>query len=369
MFHTKVYDNLNVYGEWRYLLVYLSIILIFSQRFFLALDNEIGSFLRYSISIPLILSFKINIFDKKNIFLILFLIISIIFFEARLFILWTILGLSYQIYTLSIPVSRIISIGVIVSILMFIFIFILMSFSFIENKAFFAEKSKTAIYDLGFGHAGKTGLLILTFIEYLYLYMFKKYKSLYLVLSLILAFGGFYFTKSRTMLITVIILDFLAVFYTFKLFKPWLKYFIAILPVLFFILTFYLSSHLDSFELMNTMSTGRINLIRFYTDDFTPMTWIFGAKVNYENPLDSAYLDMILKGGLITAIFFCFSFYKSIIKYFKDVLYVVPFLISVLIAGLSESILTELTGFAVLFWVYTLMIFFDIKKVYRVIDN
>lgn len=115
-------------------------------------------------------------------------------------------------------------------------------------------------------------------------------------------------------------------------------------------LTFYLAFNLNDNKGLNEMASGRLWYIVKFTQDFTFNDWLIGAPRTIDEPLDSSYLEIIHTGGISLCIFLCIAYYITSIKYFNLIKPYLPIIITMLIAGLTESILLRPSDLSIIFW-------------------
>ena len=341
---TNRYYDLN----WREILIYFSFILICCRVFISWFNNDLDSSIRYTITIPIFLSFNIKKWNKFKIFLILFFLISLL--ARRLLVIWSMVALGYLIIENKISLRNLALIGIIVVFIELIILFELNAFSIVQNQGYLYLKSNKILYDLGTGNTNRTGLIFIFLIFYLYIVLYSKAKFSFLIISSIIVFITFEITGCRTLLYSVIILEILAIGYFNNLFKSWMKWPIATIPIIAFCGTFYLAANILDNTDINSAASGRLNFIIKFTQEYTTKEWLVGAPTELDEPLDSSYATLITKGGIFLASFLCLSFIITVCKDFKLIKPLLPVLIAILIAGALESFLANLNGITVIFW-------------------
>lgn len=307
---------------------------------------------RYLTASCLILSFK---YERVNLFFIfsfIFLIIAFVF--RRLLIVWCLYAIVYQFIDYRIPLKKIVKIAVVVLSLIFIVLIDGLLIGLFENEGEKYIKSTAVIYDLGTGNANRCASLFFKFVILLYL-LLKNNHPYYLISGiLIISYIGYDINGSRAVLATSLLLAFLSILYWNNGFRNWMKYFIAVLPIMMYFLTFYLAFNLEDFKEFNKIASGRLWYIMKFTQDFTLKEWLFGAPRTIDDPLDSSYLEIIHTGGICLASFFCIAYFIVIITNYKRIIPFLPVMITMLVMGLSESILLRPTDISVIFWMIIL---------------
>lgn len=334
------------------LLVWAAYVIICLQYYISWYLNEMDKPLRYITAICLIISVDYSKWDKYKSFLLAFGVVSLLF--RRLLVVWILVNIVYQIDYYRIPIKKLVSVALFL-ILVQIFIStegVLIGL-FKDNSVKYV-KSETYTHDLGTGNANRCAELFFKAILFSYLILKKSYKFLWIIFTIIISYIGYLITGSRTTLICSILTILLAILYWREFFKNWMKYPISILPIVIFIATFYMSTHIAEFSEINELASSRLTYIVKFTKEFTIQDWLIGAPKTLDEPLDSSCLEMIHFGGILLALFFCISFANSIIHYYHQDLSFMPVIISILFAGLTESIYTRPSDIAILLWIFTL---------------
>lgn len=347
----------GIIHNFRLLLIWIAYFATCIQYFLSWHFDESDTILRYGIAICIILSFDYNKWDKFKIFLFIFLPIALIL--RRFLIVWSLFSLIYQIDQLRISIRKL-SIFAISILIVEIFIQVeTILLGIIENVGIRYIKSKVLVYDLGTGNANRASSLFFNFSLFSYIIFRNKQQYLFVIATLLSSVIGFYITGSRTLLACSALLLILALGYWHRWFKNWMKYAIALLPIIFFIATFYLAYNSELNNNLNEIASGRLWYIVKFTQEFTIKDWIIGAPRTIDEPLDSAYLEIIHTGGIILAILFCLSFFLSISKYYNKLLSYIPVLIVIMLGGFTESIILRPSNLSIIFWMLT---FFAIIK-------
>lgn len=319
------------------------------------------AFLRYATAFCIILSIDFGKWDKFKMFLFVLLPIALIL--RRLLIVWTLLSIVYQIDQLKIPIRKLSILAIsVLAIEIFLQVESIL-LDIIENEGKRFIKSDVIIYDLGTGNPNRASSLFFKVSLFSYILFKDKQRYLFVITTILASILGFVVTGSRTTLACSVLLLILAFGYWRKWFKNWMRFAIASLPVIMFIVTFYLAINLEENKNLNEIASGRLWYIVKFTSEFTTKEWLIGAPRSIDEPLDSAYLEIIHTGGILLATFFCLSFILSVLKYYTQFLPYIPILIVVLVGGLTESIILRPSDISIIFWMLTLYVFIKPKPI------
>lgn len=316
--------------------------------------------LRYLMVIFIASSFNYSEWNRFMIFLAVFLVISLL--ARRLLVIWTLMAFAYQIASLGISMRRLAVIGAwILGTLIFIQIFAYSFDAFLGYEKEYQKFGRTT-YDLGIGNANRMAALVLFFTMLLYICMKDRFRLLFVITAFLLVSAIYLVTGSRTPLAGSFVLIVVALMVWGGVSDKWITLPVALMPVLFFILTFGLASQYGSVHEINELSTGRLWFILLFTQNYTWVEWMIGAPVLIDEPLDSTYLDIICKGGICLASFFCLGFAGSVIKYFREMRMYIPFAVALLTSGLTETFFSNPNSVSVFLWAMA-MRFFVARKI------
>ena len=349
-----------IIGQYRYLCIYISFILTCFLPIFGWFNEELTSPLRYVITFITIISFNWSKWNKFKILIILFLFLSII--VRRLLVIWVIISLSYQILELKIPLKKIGKIGFLTYLIIILFLIELNLFAIIKNQPVIYEKFNRILYDLGTGNTNRTGLLFLSFFLYAYFVFNNKNLFNYIIFSLILSFIIFYITGCRTMFFSIIILNLFLIFEKFKLINNWQRFIYGLLPLIFLVGSFYLTYAVEDNSEINSTMSGRLGYIQRFTLESSVKDLLIGTVNESDSPLDSSYLALVVKGGLILVLFFSLGFLGSSIKFWNVNKKFLPVVTAILCSGITESTFSNLNSTSLLIWLYIIQ-FYSSKKI------
>lgn len=341
------------------LFVYIAYLLTCCMSFVSWHIDAASSLFRYFIAGSLLLSFNWIRWDRFKVFLIVFLLISLS--ARRLLVVWTIMAMVYQILFLKIPIRRIALIGVVI-ILMELFIQIeWVLLGIIQNKSTFVLKVMRPVYDLGTGNSNRIGSLFLFLTFLLYIVLKDKRRVLFLFVSFLISYIAYFITGSRTAFYGSTILNIMVILYWYGFIKDWMRWLIALVPLICFVGTFYLAANMDSNDTVNEAASGRLYYIVKFTEEYTFREWLIGAPIEESAPLDSTYLEIITKGGIILASFFCIGFFGATVFNFKEIVSYLPFAIALLFSGLTETYFINPNSVSILLWIIVLIPFIKYK--------
>ena len=308
--------------------------------------------MRYVIGFTVLASIKWTQWDWSKAALILFLFISLV--ARRLLVVWIIFALVYQIDYLQIPIRKLAKTGAIVFLILIFFQLEMVLLSFVENEEWYTLKVTRTLYDCGTGNPNRAGLLVYFFLLNLYIIFKDNRRCAFIILSLTLSAIAYYYTGSRTGFFGIILVTATALAYWNGLIRNWMKWFIAIIPILCFAATFYMALNMEDNGDVNEAASGRLYYIVTLTKEYTTREWIVGAPRETDDPLDSTYLDIITKGGILLASFMSLSFAVSIIRRFKTTVPYLPFILALFASGLTETYFTSANGVSIILWVFIL---------------
>lgn len=347
--------------SYQVLFVYVAYIAACSMNFISWKIEPAAALFRYVIAGAVLISFDWAKWDRFKIFLMFFLLVSLA--ARRLLVVWAIMAMVYQIAYLKIPLKNLAKIGVAILCIEFFFQIEILLFGLVDNDSVFAVKVSRYVYDLGTGNTNRIGALVLFFMLLLYIVMKDNRRTAYVVFSLTFGYIAYYITGCRTAFYGVIVINVVAIAYWFGCIRNWMKWFVAPVPILFFIGTFFLAANMDDNKAINEAASGRLYYIVKFTKEYTQKEWLVGAPIEDDAPLDSTYLDMITKGGILLASFFCVGFMTVVIRYFNKIMPYLPFVLALVATGLTETYFTGPNGVSIILWVFVLMPFVRHKPV------
>lgn len=345
--------------QFRTTLVWCAFILVSIQYFLSWHFENIDILCRYGAAACLIGSIDFTKWKKQNLLLTLFLVVAVAI--RRYLIVWVLLTLVYQIVEYNIKLKELARCGfIIVSLILLIQIEGIL-LGILSNTGMIYVKSQQTIYDLGTGNANRCAGVFFDLVLLLYILIGNSRKYLFCFFCIIILLVGFKITGSRTSFLCTLLVIFLSICNWKNLISHKYKYIISLTPIIFFCLTFLLAFNFASDESVNEKMSGRLWYILRFTQDFSILNWIIGAPRIVDEPMDSAYLEIIHTGGILLAIFFCTNFMKSTLRHFDITKPYLPLILPMLVAGLTESIIMRPSVTSVPFWILIILPYFNYK--------
>ena len=357
----KANDKWYMVRSYSVLFVYVAYIAACAMNYITWNVDSAAAIFRYVVAGAVLVSFNWTKWDRFKVFLMLFLLISLS--ARRLLVIWTIMAMVYQIDNLKIPLKTLAKIGVAVLTIELLYQIGGLLFGIVENQSEFYPKVSRYVYDLGTGNPNRIGGFVLFFMLLLYIIMKDNRKVTYVVLSMTFGYLIFFLTGCRTAFYGIVIVNTVAIAYWLGYIPDYSKWLIAPLPILFFIATFYLAANMDDNKDINDLASGRLYYIVKFTKEYTMKEWMIGAPIEDDAPLDSTYLDLITKGGILLAAFFSIGFSSVMIRYYKQILPYLPFILAMAASGLTETYFTSPNGVSIIMWVFVLMPFIRQKPI------
>ncbi|WP_455665412.1 hypothetical protein [Phocaeicola sp.] len=220
-------------------------------------------------------------------------------------------------------------------------------------------------YDFGFGHCNAFANYIYAYCCNLYV-LLKGRGVLSFFLIMIISLLCFQYSMGRTYFIgELILLTFMLLsFFIGKLVQYRLRVLLAILPVVFIGIMFYISIHLQDFSELNYLMTGRFDFAVIALTAMTPLNWLFGIELPREYVLDNSYIVFVLNLGLVFSVFFLCFFMRTIYFHKRDYIQYYPFIISMLVTGIGENVLVAALPGNIIFWLLIYKMAKDVEKKY-----
>lgn len=179
-----------------------------------------------------------------------------------------------------------------------------------------------------------------------------SYKTIFIASLIIATFSylTFEYTQARGVFYATLLLCSSMIFMPLiKKIKKLNKIGLSLLPVIMAAFSFYFSSHLNSFDSINELTTDRVSNVAVVMARMGIMEWIVGVGTPNLG-VDSSYMMIFLQGGLITFISLFYFIFKHIWKKYDVIIELEPFIISLLAYGCTENIFSSFNCIAVLFF-------------------
>lgn len=318
--------------------------------------------LNYFVAIFTLLSINPLEYCKFKTILLLILPICLIF--RNWLMLWTVIATAYQLLELKISIKRLAIIALSITLCQIVSQIELLLFGITSQNTKIVEKTHRIVYDLGLGNSNNVGTTIFYIISLLYLTCYKNHKLAFVIISIFINFLMYYYCGSRTFFFSSLILIFAAVMYFNGLIKSYLRFFVALLPIIFVSTIIYIAINYEDLdvEIINDLVSGRLYLFYLFFRDFTTIDFIIGKPLELDIPLDNAYLAMLHLGGIITLLFFCICCYRTIVNSFNKIKAYIPFILGMLFAAMAESTFGAPSGAGIILWMIILTAVVPHKK-------
>lgn len=99
------------------------------------------------------------------------------------------------------------------------------------------------------------------------------------------------------MLIGSIVLILVHFMVKWRIFKKWMRYCVAFLPVLFFLVNFYLIANLSDFKDIDVLTSGRLGIYAGVLGMMTKLNWLIGVQLP-DGPMDGSLWMLFLQEEL-----------------------------------------------------------------------
>ncbi|AEE17471.1 hypothetical protein [Treponema brennaborense] len=155
----------------------------------------------------------------------------------------------------------------------------------------------------------------------------------------------------RTPFYTIMI--FFLLILIFSLFKNtlWkLKKAVTFLPILLFLCTIIACKIYEQYPILDVIFTTRFSKNSVHLDTMTPLNYLIGYKLP-SGPMDSAYLDSLFAGGILSVYIFISVSMRGISEFkFSELTKYMPFVICMLISGFTENTFSSFSLQTLLFY-------------------
>jgi hypothetical protein len=311
-------------------------------------------------SLLILLSFVIHTKYKKSIYII-FIPIVLLFIQKVttgtffLVVLYTVYILKHCKLKFAVYSTLLFSVVTIVA------MFYLLGLGILENTGKIYNLNGGRLrYDFGWGNpnflsmfVGSTLLLLLYYINY-----FNK-NNLY-VLSLLLVpvlYFTYLATGTKTFIVAWVLFYLTVIFKPLFINKTTIKI-ILLLPLLLLAFFYWAAMNYDNtfVKTIDVMLTGRIGLYNLFLTQTTNTSLLLGDVKfvrSFDKPLDSAYISLLLTGGIISFLVFYFIYLKGVNFLFlqKDYL-AISMVTYYLVYGVTEMMFLSILCIPnLLFWI------------------
>lgn len=251
-------------------------------------------------------------------------------------------------------INQISKINLILELFVIILVAVLLSAGVLHNKLFALgdiSDPRTARWDMGFGNPNVFALFIYAILINWYIIIQDKCYNLYLLGSAIISVLVFHYTGSRSFLIGMLLIWISSLALKIKIMKKLLykcKLLLYPLPLVFIFVTIYCSINVSEFEILNLILTGRLRLYHNLLAECSSFSYIVGNASVMDELIDSAYIHLLLEGGILAVLIFSFLWVIFIKNLNNSNIYLFPIFISVLLYGLTESVFTAILNYGII---------------------
>ena len=218
------------------------------------------------------------------------------------------------------------------------------------NQEIWYLTGKGAARTYGFNNPNTFGGFIFSLIVNAYIIFISFKRNSLLVLFLLwIAIISYNYCLSRMMLIGSIVLILVHFMVKWRIFKKWMRYCVAFLPVLFFLVNFYLIANLSDFKDIDVLTSGRLGIYAGVLGMMTKLNWLIGVQLP-DGPMDGSLWMLFFTGGITGLLFFFVNFYFSVTRCFKELYIYFPVILAVLVSGFVENTFSSVGGVSIIFW-------------------
>lgn len=216
----------------------------------------------------------------------------------------------------------------------------------------------------GFNNSNTFGIFIFSLLAcfYIVLRKYSKILFLYVLFLIYLSFVLYDYTQSRGIMFSLLILIFVHFIQCLNMIRNWMKYVIAVLPIVLFLVNVYWTILYVSDDVAE-LSTSRIILYQQVVYSMSPINWIIGTRLPSDEPMDSSFWMLLFGGGIFWAIFFYYNFYKSSIYCFALFKKYLPIIVATIAYGFAENIFWSCNGLSIIFWTLTFSYYIRSKNI------
>lgn len=222
------------------------------------------------------------------------------------------------------------------------------------HKNLYYSHRENASHAFGFSNSNTFGQFIFSLLCCYYI-VFARHKIVWLYLAFLipLSFTLYDYSQSRSLVICPLLVVATHILLRFGLIRNWMRYAIALLPFVLFVLGYYFSEINTDSEL-EELSTGRFSKYSIVFASMTPLNWIIGVRLPEGIPMDGSFWMLVFGGGIFWALFFYYNFYTSLVHHFTALRNYLPVIFGVLAFGVAENIFWACNGISIIFWLLVL---------------
>ena len=336
--------------SFRLLLCVVSLCLLNIRTFIGGIGDASTLILTLTINLLLLLAIDYSHYLKKYIFI--GLLFPILLYNREILALVDILLCVYLFRNFSIRTLALINLSLLL--IGFAILTLLIELDIVTiNQEVWYLTGKGAAHTYGFNNPNTFGGFIFSIIVNAYIVSLNfKRNFLFVVLLFLIAVISYNYCLSRMTLmgsITLILVHFMV---KWRLLKRWMRYCIALFPILFFLVNFYLVIKISDYQDIDILTSGRLGIYAEILGMMTKLNWLIGIRLP-DGSMDGSLWMLLFTGGIGGLLFFFSNFYLSVIRCFKELYIYLPVLLAVLISGFVENTFSSVGGVSIIFWLLT----------------
>lgn len=236
-------------------------------------------------------------------------------------------------------------INVVMIVIFLLCLYVLSSYGFLISNEWVSPKGIAT--SLGLNNPNALGMWFFYLIINMRLSLHERPSTLFYIISILLAFSSFNLCYSRTALVATILFLLMVILYDRFRFG-FRGNVIACLPITVFItillITFFIAK---SFPEVDILFSFRFSIYLRLLSELSLWRLITGFQVPEGQAMDNAFLMLLFEGGIMIVMILMYNFYKTV-KNSRHIY--IPFIISMLLAGITENTFSAPSTTSMLFW-------------------
>lgn len=220
---------------------------------------------------------------------------------------------------------------------------------YIASERWFDPAKGGEFWDYGFTNPNGLGIFGFHICATLYLLLYRKPIILSMVATLIISQFFYSISFCRTAWMGGMVLALCSIMLYLKLFRKWMRYPLAFLPFILFVVIISLAKKVNSYEFLDILFSGRLSIWNGIMNSMGPINWLIGASQS-DLTIDGSFAMLLFLGGLILVSIFCYLFYNLMKTHFNRAIPYLPFLLGVMACGVMETTFSACGGLSVIFW-------------------
>lgn len=209
---------------------------------------------------------------------------------------------------------------------------------------------KGVAHCMGYENPNQFGMLGFYIIASLFLILPRKWKILVFLVIPLINEAFFHLSVARTPWLGGYVIMIVILLSSLRLLRPFLRYFIGILPIFIFGALIYFAKQLPQYPELDIIFTTRFSNYANLLNSMSPLNWIIGTHQIKGIIVDSSYFMILCSGGIMCIILFFGAFYKAIVKRWNYLSPYLPFLIATLAIGVGENAFSSANALSFIFW-------------------